>query len=189
MGIDAIMLLELKSKRTPDEIESVRYQMCEAFGHGHFFQDRELNHRALEIVDPKPYGIKSSHAFLEVNLWTRYYGIGYERGNFPFIYTLAIYLERKLSPCNVYYGGDHTYIVELFDTSKRDDLMKHFVKVGRRPYRRHVIAPICTFCNAHPTLLERGGSYESVYCPGCGLSEETRDGGISWKVIDDTIPR
>lgn len=201
MGIDAQMFAKVKRPITNDEIEAVRYRMVEAFGHALFWQktDPKNQRRALvqidEYIQDGPFLYPGpGETFIEVSLATRYYGIDYERGNLPFIIALADYLEIAIPGSEIYYGGDPSGVCAyLFDRAARDELFKHFVKYGHRPYvdsfssisiSRGLKSPICVFCNQKMYLHLYGGSREVEFaCHGCDIKLRTMNGGKSCKTV------
>jgi hypothetical protein len=182
MGIDAQMLI-ITDPKTDEEILKLSYEMCWAFGVDHFFIDKEKTkwskpHHAISrckihrqdgpsIKPPK------GKEFLKVNIMESYYGKGYERGNFPFLYTLAKYLEKKTGG-EILYGGDSSGILaEPFGEAERAVLMEHFVEVGHAPYqaaRKQEVEKICEFCQQPMIQYDYGqrGLYIALRCPGCG---------------------
>lgn len=150
MGIDATMFVRVSPPLPPEEIERIRFEMCEAFGHDKFMQWRHDEpmgsfggeRRALYVVDkweqdgpdiePLP-----GEQFIEVSLGGRYWGPGYERGDFPFLYVLSLWLEKRFGGgATVWYGGDSSGVeAECFGDGLRREFLDHFVRVGNRPYR------------------------------------------------------
>lgn len=127
---------------------------------------------------------------IEVNLWTRYYGEGYERGDWLTIRATAEFLEHVLPDCEVWYGGDSSGIcAERFDTAARSRLHAHFLDHGHEPYRsffgRGQPAETCEFCAARP-MADVGGGRGSTFwsCNGCGLKRITV-GGRAYDLAQD----
>ncbi len=200
MGVDAEMFVQVKPPLSDREVERVAFELGSAFGHRQFFIDRtgkygEGGQHAVQPVDVftqdrpniKP---KRGEQFLQVHLWTRYYGIGYERGDLPLILSIAQWFDLRLPGCEVWYGGDSSGILAVhLDAVERASLWAHFVKHARRPYldrfgqglggtSRH-----CTFCDEPMMQYGFGAKYEAFSCAGCGFQEETRDSGLSWAEV------
>jgi hypothetical protein len=134
--------------------------------------------------------------FLEVSLWTRYYGIGYERGDLLTICAVAEWIEANLQPCEVWYGGDSSGVcVEPFGEAQRHALRRHlYGKQGREYFgyfadKSSFPTPKpCGLCVAGENRFNQhgfGGGYVAVNCGGCGKSFETRDGGATWAEAKD----
>jgi hypothetical protein len=148
-----------------------------------YFQDGETMH----ALDP-------SEWFLSVSLWTRYYGVGYERGDLMTICAVAEWLEANLPGVVVYYGGDSSGVEATpFDEAARQALKRHYYsEAGRDYFRRPMLSrtvqapspPGCGLCvdKAQPQWSQHGfgGNFTAFSCAGCGKSVESRDGGKTW---------
>jgi hypothetical protein len=142
------------------------------------------------IRDGDPILADSDEWFLEVNLWGRYYGIGYERGDILTYCAVAEWLEQNIPGCVVYYGGDSGGVcAEPFDADARAKLKAHLYSSEGRDYYMHdrrgsfgTPAP-CGLCVPNENRFDRygwGQNYSAVHCSGCGKSFESRDGGVTW---------
>ncbi len=130
--------------------------------------------------------------FLNVSLWTRYYGIGYERGDLLTICAIAEWIEANIPDCAVWYGGDSSgVLMEPFDANARAKLRRHLWSESGRAYfggfGRAMGSGLrpkpCGLCVPdEPRFNEYGfgKDYTAVRCAGCGKSFETRDGGATW---------
>jgi hypothetical protein len=129
---------------------------------------------------------------LRVALWTRYYGIGYERGDLLTICAVAEWCELCLPNCAVWYGGDSSGIVaKPFPEAERRKLKEHLYSLQGRDYfaydKRKGVVPIhpapCSLCvpGGDFNQFGFGGNYTAVSCEGCGKNFETRDGGATWQ--------
>lgn len=130
--------------------------------------------------------------FLRVNVWTRYYGIGYERGDLMFLCAVAEWIEANIPNAEVWYGGDSSGCeAEPFSEEERRKLRAHlFSKSGRdyfdhEPNYRGPKPAACGLCVKGETQLTRfgwggGGSYIALNCGGCGKNFVTRDSGATW---------
>ena len=129
---------------------------------------------------------------LEVSLWTRYYGPGYERGDILTICAVAEWCEQNLQPCEVWYGGDSSGVLaELFGPADRAAMRAHLYSQSGRDYFTHEkrgtfpTPKPCGLCVPGENRFNRygwGNNYVAVNCGGCGKSFESRDGGASWVV-------
>jgi hypothetical protein len=118
--------------------------------------------------------------FLRVALWSRYYGVDYERGDFVFLYMLARALEAQFPRGQVWYGGDSSGVLaQPFGHEEREALLAHFLAGGRKAYTDYFDhdkhGPKCRTCDVRMTRYGWGGNYAAYSCP-CGERHETRDG-------------
>lgn len=137
---------------------------------------------------------EKDECLLEVSLWGRYYGVGYERGDIRFYVGVAEWLEQNISGCTVWYGGDSSGCeAELFDRAARDRLIRHKNSSKGSDYFRRPwfgagdgtsTPPPCGMCPGGVYSGDRygaGANYAAYSCPGCGKTAETHDGGVTWK--------
>ncbi len=127
-----------------------------------FFKIREDKPLALENVDYfKQFTIRplvrnaedpddNDYAPLEathkVDTSQRYYGIGYERGEWPLIALVLTYLLTNSYIEIVWYGSD-AHDAEMMEPFTKQDLMKiteHYLEVQHKPYYH---------CSSHAVLL------------------------------------
>lgn len=189
MGIDARMFVRTMRPLAPAAVRELSAKMCDAFGHSHFWLEREDDVHALEIVDkmwqdgpdivPKP-----GEQFIRCRVWTRYYGPEYERGDFLLIAGVARWLEAHIVGGRVWYGGDSSGVEAApFD---HEAMWRHFVEYGHAPYDRaftHRPQPACTFCGDR-LMVEFGGGCGDTFwrCAGCGyeiaVNDATKDAAV-----------
>ena len=197
MGVDAVMFVKPEREYTESEVRDLSYEIASAFGAEKFFIIRPnefegiKGRHALELVK---FG-KVKHCFacqtlykdddflIEVNICSRCYREGYERGNLPLILAVSNWLSKRLRG-EVWYGGDDEY-VDLLTEEVREKLWNHFCKVGHLPYYRSPFGergnPVCSFCGGKE-MFEFGCSKgDNLYfCPGCGLKvvKKTKTGRV-----------
>lgn len=163
--------------------------------------------RALEIMQPiaatevEDYGLGPDHAgkvvwtqdgdeivadddeqFIKVNLFGRFYGKGYERGDWPKLRACIFWLATRIPQGQVWYGGDSGGECAVPATpSFMADMDLHWAMHARRPYVRYenkfkiglptdnLAPPVCQLCEV--PMAECGGSssYSFFWCDGCGL--------------------
>jgi hypothetical protein len=140
--------------------------------------------------DGPPVYAKPGETLLEVSVWTRYYGEGYERGDILTLCAIAEWAEVNMQPCEVWYGGDSSGVcVARFDNARRSGLRAHLYGTAGRDYfkydsdkaRKH--PKPCGLCIPDEPRFNQfghGANYCAVSCSGCGKSFETRDGGATW---------
>lgn len=145
----------------------------------------------------KPIKAQGDECLLELSLWGRYYGEGYERGNILIYCAIAEWLEQNIRGCEVWYGGDSSGVcAKPFTDAMRRKLRRHLYSQHGRDYFNHegmsggfpALPPACSMC---PGGIYRGsqcmwgGGLNNVttagfYCRGCGKGKETHDGGQTW---------
>lgn len=186
--------------------------------------------RALEIMQPiaasdvEDYGLRPENAnkvvwtqdgdpviaaddeqFIKVNLFGRYYGPGYERGNWPNLRACIFWLKTKLPKGEVWYGGDSGgECAQHASDAFLADMDRHWVNHARRPYVRHenpykgmfgtfpahsIVAPVCNLCEV--PMAECGGSqkYNFYWCDGCGLkASKHANGALEYAGLHEDYP-
>lgn len=193
MGVDARMLVKLAAPIDDATLTDASYRLAEAMGHRsevfRFSNDEDIavgeTRRALnrlannEDGDYRACGIGDfSGLWLWVSLWGRYYGEGYERGDLWAYVAIAEWLERNLSDCTIYYGGDSGDRIELFGKSARTELISHWASEGGRPYyaregkdarwlTTNPLQPTCPLCERPATQYGTGQQFASWTCDGC----------------------
>lgn len=190
MGVDAMMLVKTKKQHTEREVLRLATRLYEAFG-SVLWVDRGTRH-CLSIVpkclqDGETIKPRPGEQFIQVHLFGRYYGRGYERGPLHDYIAVAMWLEHNIPGCAVYYGSDSSGIcAEPFGPEQRADLFRHFAEHGHIPYTgaftRDDDDPVrhCDFCDIDMVRHGWGASYAAYSCHGCGFEEKTRDNGATW---------
>lgn len=180
MGIDARILVKTKVHFTPEQLRHESYLLASALGHDNFFITER--HHALELVvgaweqdgpsvEPRP-----GEQFIEVNLWSRYYGPGYERGHWPIIRGVLCWFWANHPDCETWYGGDSSGVcVTRFTPKEVAELDNHFYTRGHRPYLgaftslKHEKTPVCPWCHELANNCGGGGAQSFWHCTGCGM--------------------
>ena len=204
MGIDARMFVRTKAKITEEQVREWAYRLGEAFGPESFwiFKDRgegipprhclsliKEHHQDGPTIKPK-----SGETFIAVHPATRYYGVGYERGNIVLLIGIAEWLEANIPDCEVWYGGDSSGVeAEKFDRKARADVMRHFADGGHTAYRDvfdndhgdGIKAPLCKFCWKVMRRYGWGKDYAAFHCAGCGEDIMTRNSGKTFQPKND----
>lgn len=146
--------------------------------------------------DGDPIVAEPGEWLLELSLWTRYYGPGYERGDILTICSIAEWCEANLQPCAVWYGGDSSGVVaSLFDDGARRAMKAHLFGPSGRDYfnlfghalsspgDRLALPDLCGLCIPEEPRFVRNGfgqNFASVSCAGCAKRFESRDNGATW---------
>lgn len=201
MGIDAEMLVRTQYDFSEAELKDWRFELYAAF-QNIIWVSRKYNTRALERIDiyeqdGSDITPDTGEHFLHVNLSSRYYGPGYERGPAISIIAVAGWLERRIPGAAIWYGGDSSGVIaKPFGKAEREQLFDHFVQHGHLPYtgdprngqtdelarfagRKQPTPPICDFCDVPMHRVMWGGrpSLAAGYtCIGCDYAVTTKDG-------------
>lgn len=211
MGIDARLLIRTTTKVTEDLLKLWSWDLCSSLDAKHFFINPEKGHLAIERTGQRYYSaapgtfyhqdgpeIKAEpgETLLEVRLCTRYYGIGYERGDLPIILAVSSWCEQNIPNSSVWYGGDSSGVcAKPFNREMREELLRHYLSPKGRDYfnyRDRELSsgkqpPSCSNCvpSRKPNRYSWGGSgateHAKFYCVGCGTYFTTSDGGTTWE--------
>ena len=194
MGVDAQMFVKTGQEYTVEQVGKLAHDLAEAFGHGRFNIARPGEYpwwpegqHCLELVacyeqDGPPIRPEAEEQIIEVHLSVRYYGKGYERGDWPFIDAVARWLEARIPDAEVWYGGDSSGVLASPIREHRRDLWALFCGVGHVPYvhyfSRASARPTCDFCLAPMPQFSWGPNDRAGFsCHGCGHRLFTDDGG------------
>lgn len=179
MGVDAVMSVDPACHLDAPALRRLSYELVAAIGPGPFWLDRVRDRHALEF---------DKAGFIDVNLAGRYYGEGYERGNWPDYGAIMRFFRLRLPGCTIYYGGDSDPDEPpAFTEADESRMWQHWATVQGRPYRDGfsslnddgIETPSCEFCRVPMVRNGWGGGFASFYCY-CGLALTTRDGGFTW---------
>lgn len=182
MGIDAEMFSRTKAMLSEMDVRMLAGDLCASFGKEFFLLEKVGRHgpprHALSIVptweqDGPDITPDAGELFIRCHLMTRYYGLGYERGNWPLIRAIGEWMEARIGP--VWYGGDSGVLAEPFPETRRQELNQLFIRVGHSPYLRSGArdAPICEFCGNRPMWNQGGGpGYLKWSCDACGAESK-----------------
>ena len=183
MGIDAEMFVRHTGLMTEQEVRRLAREMCARFDAERFMIRKEdcsydKAHHALSILVPTVWEQdgpdivgEPGEQFIRVHLYTRYYGIGYERGDWILIRSVAEFLELSIPHSQIWYGGDSSGVLaNHLDQQAREVLNRHWLSVGHEPYRSAwgEKGPPCEFCGGAPFHHAGGGGNKTFFvCDGC----------------------
>lgn len=173
MGVDVVLFVKTDRVLSLEERWSLTWRYCEATGsddskycHGPVFEYREY---------------EGDCGLLHVFCMDRWYGKGYERGNWPSIYGKIQWLLLNFPGCDIFYQPDSSDDErrQPFTEQQAQELWKHWAEFGGEPYRRgfgrdNIDSPKC--CGGHIYVNGSGGGERMGYCPCCGSSWETKGG-------------
>lgn len=210
MGIDARMVLRVKDKPSDKQLKEWSWRLAAAVGAEKLWLDKAEGRGAItlsydydeageRVYNGKSYAqdgdplIVTSYWLLEVHVSTRFYGIGYERGDLLGLCAVAEWCEQNINGCEVWYGGDSSGVMaQPWPEAARRALRQHLYSDEGREYFRHGERPnsfphpeLCSLCVSSEGFNRYGwgggDTYVAVSCPGCGESFQSRDGGKTWK--------
>lgn len=205
MGIDAEMFVRVPFKPTEAQLRDWHFRLGSAFHHKLWiFKRRDGFPQDPYLLFPVDVWEQDGddivpddgETFLRFRPQTRFYGIGYERGDLPTILMLAEFVERLVPGGEVWYGGDSSGVcAERFDAPARNALFDHFVAVQCNPYysdRGSLMIgkapnPECPYCKVPCPQFGFGGSYSSHSCQACGWKRVQRGDYVTsgWDLKDE----
>lgn len=176
--------LSLTNEKYPLEVSEIE----------HYNLNPDLDYTGkIYTQDGDPVFAEDGEWFIEVSLWSRYYGVDYERGNLQVICTVAEWLEYNIGG-EVWYGGDSSGVLaEPFGEKQRQELKRHMYSVDGRAYfesfQQRGTFPTpkpCGLCIPGEPRFNRNGwgngdKYVAVSCGGCGKHFTSNDGGVTWE--------
>lgn len=209
MGIDAEMFVRTRTKIPDDQLREIGRRLCAMFGYDRFSFGRTYAAMNLRFENETEEDLRARHVIYPVATWdqdgpeivpdpgeffyklairTRYYGVGYERGDAIFLLALAEALEHLIPPGEVWYGGDSSGVCAApFNKRERAALREHFFAYDHAPYSRHVneymtsdkfddmAPPRCSLCQHDMQRYGFGNEYASYSCE-CGERVVMRGG-------------
>lgn len=219
MGLNVDMYVYTARIVTPDEVRKWAYRLSSVFGADYFCvpalclvrfnefgeciyrhgsADPYFEHELVGI--PMPHTYSTNGRIVSVEIATRYYDDGYERGYFPIIYMVSKWLEENLPAENIYYGSDNHYELEKFIPDERERIWKIFSERGNIGHNLGFVInedvaksgpvhgiPQCSICDEQYLVrtITDDRTVARVWCPGCGRELKTDDGGASWELMVD----
>ena len=160
MGVDATMYVIPRNPQTFETVRKLSGDLVEAFGSQYLLIDKysECPQHALEL---------DFTGQVNVNLSGRYYGIGYERGNWPILKGIAEFLDCRLG--EVFYGGDNSEDLNSFKEIE-PAITNHFNRHGHTPYHNVFNGDKthnCSFCLRPFINVGGGAGRDFMICMGC----------------------
>lgn len=185
MGIDAEMFVRTRDNVTPSVLRAAEHALYARFGKDVDTYADQL----LEVVqaweqDGPTLQPQPGETFVRVAIYTRYYGLDYERGDFRLIHDLAEMLEHLFPSGEVWYGGDSSGVcAELFDAAARAELRAHWIAQAHKPYRDAMSfsrrpGPLCRKCDVAMPQYGSGPAY-AMYACDCGEKRVEQNGVIT----------
>jgi hypothetical protein len=129
MGVDVLLYAE--TTPTAQELEKARELFRRSDVADDYSIDGEAKWQCLEFEDETEW----TRARVEAMVTCRYWGPGYERGNWPSIYGAIRLLQAAFPSARVFYGGDSDYNGQECTEAFLADLWSHFVGPHGSDYR------------------------------------------------------
>lgn len=105
--------------------------------YGESMEDMQYKGKVVWFQDGDPIVAKPSEQFIEVHFWGRYYGPGYERGDWGKYRNVISVLKLSFPDAEIWYGGDSSGMcAELMDDKKMAEFDACWMGPGRTPYVR-----------------------------------------------------
>lgn len=131
MGVDIVFKARPHVPFTAEQFDALRAKLHDAWPD----EDADPEYGRDPDLEWDPY---EDAPTMEVNHWWRYYGVGYERGDWPDIKRLGDWLAVELGElAELRYGGDSDDSWEALRPwgKIRDQLQAHWDAHGNEPYR------------------------------------------------------
>jgi hypothetical protein len=145
--------------RYPDEYEEIYGRPFDPNGPAVFSQDGD------EIV------AKPNEQFIEVHVWSRYYGEDYARGDWKTLSWVMLWCVYNIPNCEVWYGGDSSGIcAEQMTPGRMQEMTKYFLTSGNDEYwmnAKHADFK-CEFCGCGVVNSGGGQTCGFYHCDSCG---------------------
>lgn len=209
MGIDARILLRVKGP-VPSEaqLKLWSWNLAASVGHEKVKFDKETGRCAIHLSnnaewyeagqagkvysqDGPDIEAEPGEVLLEVDVWSRLYEPGYERGDLLALCAIAEWCEQNIPDCTVWYGGDSSGVeAKPWPARTRLVYRKHLYTEEGRAYNMaaagpelHKGPPTCKLCVPERGRQQTGfgQSYEAWSCKGCGDRFVSLDGGKTWQ--------
>lgn len=181
------------------QLRQISARLADTIGYREFFIDPEKDRHAISFVSDdhvkypedyeqvmgKPYVhgapavwfqdgdeiiAQPNEQFLEVHLYSRYYGEEYARGDWTKIFFVLMWCVYNIPNVEVWYGGDSSGICAEHMTSERMNRMTQFyLTSGNETYWMNQKTEFkCDFCQRGVVNSGGGGTSEFYHCDSCG---------------------
>lgn len=158
-------------------------------------EDRRLIGKVVWWQDGDPIIADEDEQFLKVRLYGRYYGPGYERGDWPKLRAVIDWLYFNIQDCEVWYGGDSSGICAEHMTPKRVKAFDaHFHSCGHEPYVGSFtnifakgVGQKCLTCEEPMRASGGGQGAVFLHCDGCGAACVSDGKAVVWAEGDEDI--
>lgn len=129
MGVDVLLYAE--ATPTAQELEAARELFRRSPIADDYERDGEVRWHCLEFEDETEW----SRPRVVANVTPRYYGPGYERGDWPSIYGAIRLLQAAFPTARVFYGGDTDDVAPEVTQERIVDLWAHYTGPHGNDYR------------------------------------------------------
>lgn len=171
MGVDATIFFDPGVPMTDREVEIANWRLIEATGDRGYSTPPRLIDR-VEEENGYRHDYETGAAF-QIRTGDRYYGPGYERGPWPQIASVLMWLLLNYPNGKVWYGGDSGDTLPQATIETIAETWKHWAEHGGVPYRsgwntENKSAPPC--CGMPIFINHWQGAKHGGYCPVCEKS-------------------
>lgn len=113
---------------------------------------------------------QGNEQFIEVNIWSRYYGEGYARGDWKLLHFVILWCMYNIPASEVWYGGDSSgCVAELMTPQRLAELNHYYLTQGHDEYFRFAKNQYkCEFCQTGVENSGGGGNHRFYHCNSCG---------------------
>lgn len=129
MGIDVLLYAE--ANPTAQELEAARTLFRRSAIADDYERDGEVRWRCLEFEDETEW----SSPRVVANVTTRYYGPGYERGDWPSIFGAIALLRAAFPASRIFYGGDGSDEAPEVTAERESSYWSHYLGPHGNAYR------------------------------------------------------
>jgi hypothetical protein len=173
MGVDVTIIAATNENLGDYEFaKELSYKAAVAFDYDRFWISNKEGsiQRGVEYIG-RAYG--KHHAY-QTNLWSRYFGPDYPRGDWAFLTALIDFLRYHVKGSDIWYLSDSDYTGKEYHnrpfTTEDQHKMNEFFFEGQiySLSDREPDGLICDFCEKPMILNCWGGNYKIFNCPGCG---------------------
>lgn len=166
----------------PDEYEEIHGVPFDPNGPANFGQD--------SAEDPDIVA-EPNEQFLEVHVWSRYYGEHYARGDWKTLSWTLMWCFFNIKDCEVWYGGDSSgVLMEQMTPDRMTEMTKFYLTSGNDTYWANTKTIFkCEFCTCGVINSGGGGNIKYWHCDSCGSQWVTQNGTIGPALVTKYDPR
>lgn len=186
MGVDAIVIARTPVRLTDDQIRRYSWLLGSSLGSNLLFRPTcgGNNITRVDVVDIEPIPDEDRSLCVKINLMSRFYGPGYERGHWPTVAAAIMWVRAQ--GWDAFYGGDSGVGIVPVTDEVLAGLWAYWCANGSRPYMpASPDAPLCPLCQERMTKRMWGpGDMAGAECWGCGAHMMRRSADAPWLPCD-----
>lgn len=190
MGVDAEILIKItkpESWLTEEQIRRASSRLTSVLGATKFFLRPEEDRHALYLYEKRyrddSIVMQPNEQFIGVNLWSRYYGEGYARGDWKTLCFAMLWMISNLKDSEVWYGGDSSGIcAERMTPSRLMEITEFYLTSGNSTYWMNSSTEmLCEFCQCGVVNSGDWQGHHFFHCDGCDSKWLVKDGTLITK--------